>query len=245
MSKLKVATISYLNSIPFVYGLENSSLDLDIQLDIPSNCAKKLLEGEVDLALVPVAILPMLREYYIIGESCIGANGKVETVCLYSDVPLNQIDTILLDYHSKTSVQLLKVLCNKYWKINPKFIETSSGFEQKINGKVAGLIIGDRAYNYHNQYKNMFDLSEHWKQFTGLPFVFACWVSKTKFSDEIVSQFDKAIKYGLNNLDAALEKKSKQFNTTIDKKKYLTEIISYQLSQKKKEALNLFLSFIK
>ncbi|MGC6429283.1 MAG: menaquinone biosynthetic enzyme MqnA/MqnD family protein [Flavobacteriales bacterium] len=245
MSKLKVATISYLNSIPFVYGLENSSLDLDIKLDIPSNCAKKLLEGEVDLALVPVAILPMLREYYIIGESCIGANGKVETVCLYSDVPLNQIDTILLDYHSKTSVQLLKVLCNKYWKINPKFIETSSGFEQKINGKVAGLIIGDRAYNYHNQYKNMFDLSEHWKQFTGLPFVFACWVSKTKFSDEIVSQFDKAIKYGLNNLDAALEKKSKQFNTTIDKKKYLTEIISYQLSQKKKEALNLFLSFIK
>ena len=245
MSKLKVATISYLNSIPFVYGLENSSLDLDIQLDIPSNCAKKLLEGEVDLALVPVAILPMLREYYIIGESCIGANGKVETVCLYSDVPLNQIDTILLDYHSKTSVQLLKVLCNKYWKINPKFIETSSGFEQKINGKIAGLIIGDRAYNYHNQYKNMFDLSEHWKQFTGLPFVFACWVSKTKFSDEIVSQFDKAIKYGLNNLDAALEKKSKQFNTTIDKKKYLTEIISYQLSQKKKEALNLFLSFIK
>ena len=245
MSKLKVATISYLNSIPFVYGLENSSLDLDIELDIPSNCAKKLLEGEVDLALVPVAILPMLSQYYIIGDSCIGSNGKVETVCLYSEVPLNQIDTILLDYHSRTSVQLLKVLCNKYWKINPKFIETSTGFEQKINGKVAGLIIGDRAYDYHNQFKNTFDLSEQWKQFTGLPFVFACWVSKTKISDEIVDQFDKAIKYGLNNLDAALEEKSKQFNTTIDKKKYLAEIISYQLSQKKKEALNLFLSFIK
>ena len=117
MDKIRVSAISYLNSIPFVYGLENSPLqsEIELSLDIPSECAKKLLENKVDIGLVPVAIIPQLKFSEIIGPYCIGANGPVESVCLFSQVPLNDIEEIQLDFHSKTSVQLVQLLSKKYW----------------------------------------------------------------------------------------------------------------------------------
>lgn len=245
MANLKIAAISYLNSIPFVYGLKKSNISLDLFLDIPSVCAQKFLNGSVDVALVPVAILPSIDQYHIIGDYCIGANGKVETVCLYSDVPLEKIDTILLDYHSKTSVELVKVLCREYWRISPHFKPTTKNFESKIKSNVAGLIIGDRAYQYNSKFKYVFDLSEQWKEYSNLPFVFACWVSKNKLDYQLEKDFNDAINFGLNNLDLALEENRSNFQTSINKKDYLVNIIDYNFDLKKKEALGLFLSLIK
>ena len=91
--KIKVSAVSYLNTLPFIYGINNSEVvnDIKLSLDIPSDCGMKLLSGEVDLGLVPVAILPQLKEYHIISDYCIGAEGKVDSVALYSDVPLDEI----------------------------------------------------------------------------------------------------------------------------------------------------------
>lgn len=244
MTKLKIATISYLNSIPFVYGLENSNLNMDLTLDIPSVCAQKLLDGKVDLALVPVAVLPKLKQYHLVGDTCIGSFGKVETVCLFSDVPLDQIDTILLDYQSRTSVELVKVLCKHFWKINPTFINAKSGYENDISSNIGGLIIGDRAYQYTEKYKYVFDLSEQWQLFTALPFVFACWVSNKKLDSVIEKEFSEALQFGLSNLDKALEQLKDKFDTSIDKKQYLTEVISYKLDQDKEKAMKLFLQYL-
>ena len=94
--KIKVSAVSYLNTTPFLYGIANSEVKnlIDISLDIPSDCAKKLLSGEVDLGLVPIAVLPLLKEYHIVTDYCIGAQGNVDSVALYSDVPLSEISTI-------------------------------------------------------------------------------------------------------------------------------------------------------
>ena len=96
MDKIRVSAVSYLNSIPFVYGLETSSVQsqIELSLDIPSECANKLLYNQVDLGLVPVAIIPQLKFSEIISPYCISANGPVETVCLFSQVPLNEIEEI-------------------------------------------------------------------------------------------------------------------------------------------------------
>ena len=93
---LKISAVSYLNTIPFIHGLKQSELihNIDLQLDYPSICADKLINGEVDLALVPVAIIPTLKEAHIISDYCIGADGAVDTVCLYSDVPITEIEII-------------------------------------------------------------------------------------------------------------------------------------------------------
>ena len=62
MNKIKISAVSYLNSKPFIYGLQHSeNLNyIDLQLDIPSVCAQKLMEGKVDVGLIPIATIPEL-----------------------------------------------------------------------------------------------------------------------------------------------------------------------------------------
>src|SRR6185436_13549106 len=143
---IKISCVRYLNSQPFVYGLKNNSIinDIELSLDTPSDCAEKLLNGTVDIGLIPVAVIPALKESHIISDYCIGADGKVETVLLLSDVPLNEIKNVLLDYQSRTSVLLVRILADKFWKISPQWIDGENDFEKRISGTTAGLVIGDR-----------------------------------------------------------------------------------------------------
>ena len=244
MSIYKLAAISYLNSTPFVYGIKQSSLDASLSLHIPSHCANLLQNKQVDLALVPIAIIPQLKEYHIVSPFCIGSDGPVQTVCLFSDVPLNEIDEILLDYHSKTSIALLKVLCKHYWKIEPNFLESEFDFERKTKYKTASLIIGDKAYEYHQKFEYVYDLSQHWKKFTGLPFVFACWVSTQKLDEKFIRDFSSSLQLGLNNLETSVAANELNFDTDIDKLDYLTNFISYDLDEGKRKAMKLFFELL-
>ena len=241
---MKVCSVSYLNSVPFVYGLENSGLKVDLSLEIPSVCGQKLLNNEVDLALLPVAVIPNLDYADIVSPYCISCDGAVQTVCLFSDVPLEQIDTILLDYHSSTSNALVQLLCKQFWKIQPKFKKSIRDFESNIQGNTAGVIIGDRAYNYRDDFTFVYDLSLEWKKFSGMPFVFACWVSNKPLVSSFKQDFASALKFGINNLDLALSKKSDVFDTQIDKMNYLKEVINYDLTDEKRKSMKIFLDLI-
>lgn len=244
MPKVKISAISYLNSIPFVYALENSKLDVEFSLDIPSVCGENLMNNKSDLALVPVGILPQLKDYYLVSDYCISADGAVQTVCLFSEVPLNEIKEVYLDYHSKTSIQLVQVLCKEFWKIRPNFIPAENNFENNIKGSIAGVIIGDRSFEYCSKYQYVYDLSEQWKVFTGLPFVFACWVSTKELDADFQHQFSNELAFGLAHLDEALKEKEHLFDTKIDKRNYLNQVISYHLDEDKRKAMKLFLEFI-
>ena len=90
---------------------------MEISTAIPSHCAAQLLNEEVDVALVPVAIIPQLDYSKIISQFCISSDGAVQTVCLFSDCPLDEIETIYLDYHSKTSNGKTKL---NIWRSGPK-----------------------------------------------------------------------------------------------------------------------------
>ena len=181
-NKYSICIVNYLNTKPFLYGLEKSGLTkvIDLQKDIPSVCAEKLINGVVDIGLVPAAALPKLDNYQILTDYCIGAVGKVDSVKLFSNVPLNEIKNILLDYQSQTSVNLVQILCSEFWKINPLFINTTIGFENSIKDNDAAVIIGDRTFIIQNTYPFEYDLAQEWQKFTGLPFVFAVWASKKK-----------------------------------------------------------------
>ena len=246
MKKLKVSAVSYLNTSPFIYGIEHSDVinHIDLELDIPSDCANKLLIGKVDIGLVPVAILPQLKEYHIISDYCIGATGKVNSVLLLSDVPLNEIEKIQLDYQSRTSVDLVQLLAKKYWNITPGWIKTKEGFENDIVGKTAGVVIGDRTFHLKKEYKYQYDLAEEWFKFTGLPFVFACWVSNKKVSTLFEEAFNKALRAGVDQIDEVVEQYDE---LTIPKSKlqsYLRNDIDYVLDENKLAAIKLFLQYI-
>lgn len=246
MSKIKISVVSYLNSKPFIYGLNHSGLTnkIDLQLDIPSVCAQKLIDGKVDIGLIPVAILPTLKEKYIISDYCIGAEGKVASVILYSKVPLKEIKSILLDYQSKTSVLLVKVLAGNFWKIDPQWISAKADYENDIEGNNAALIIGDRTFELENKYPYSYDLAEEWQKFTQLPFVFACWVANKKLPDHFISEFNQALKYGIDNRSELIAELIKQKTYPTDIQAYLTIYIKYDYDASKEKALKLFLNYI-
>jgi chorismate dehydratase len=239
-TKIRVAAVSYLNTKPLIYGFEQGEMGNEIELttDYPANVAQKLINNEIDLALVPVAIIPQLMEYHIISDYCIGCEGEVASVCLFSDVPINQIETILLDYQSKSSVGLLKILLRDYWKIAPQLIPAEQNYEHNIQGTVAGLVIGDRAFEQIHKNKYVYDLGGAWKALTGLPFVFAAWISNKKLNDKFIANFNKANAIGFNHLQKVIEQNPFDIYSL---KKYYAENISYALDGEKRKGLNLYL----
>lgn len=244
--KLKVSIVNYSNTLPLYYGIMQSDLlpDLELHLDYPSMCAEKLKNGLVDIGLVPVAILGELSDYYIISEWCIGAEKNVDTVKLYAECPLNEIKTLQLDYQSRTSVELIKILCKNYWKINPEFIESKEGYEKDIKGKNAALIIGDRTFEYNGKFTYEFDLAQAWREYTGLPMVFAVWVSTKPIEHKgFLQEFERAQEKGVAHISDAIKHfKKKNSEELID---YLENKISYPFDARKKAALSLFLRLIK
>ncbi len=246
MKKVKVAAVSYLNTIPFLYGLEKDdklASQIDLYLEYPAKCADLLKSGAVDLALIPVAEIPNIPNAEIIGDYCIGAIGKVNTVMLYSECPLEDITSIALDYQSRTSVMLTRVLVKNFWNIEVTFEATTEGYVDTISDNRAGVVIGDRAFELNGTFPYQYDLSEEWFAFTGLPFVFACWVANKKLSNVFVSSFNDAMQNGVSNKSAAIELWTEKKNSSIDLKSYLNKDISYEFDATKKLALKKFLAF--
>jgi chorismate dehydratase len=246
--KIKISIVNYTNTLPFKWAIKRSPIlnSIDLQEDIPSICAQKLKYKQVDLALVPVALIPELDTYHIETDFCIGANGIVDSVKLYSQVPLNEIKSVTLDYQSKSSITLTKVLFKFFWKLNVHYVDAKPGFEKEISGSNAAVVIGDRTFELNGNYKYEYDLAEEWKKFTGLPFVFAAWISTEKLPEFFVKEFNAVLKYGADNIVAAVDDdyniKSLSKPLTIE---YLTKRIDYNLDKDKLKALNLFLKYIR
>ncbi len=245
--KIILSLVSYLNTKPFLYGLQHSAIRerLDLQLDIPSVGGKKILENKVDIGLVPVAVLAQLNDARIISDYCIGANGVVKSVCVYAQRPIEEVENIFLDYHSLTSVQLLKILLKDYWKITPQLTNAYSGYIDDISGTTAGLVIGDRAIRLNAVFPYVYDLSEAWKNMTGLPFVFAAWITRKNIFTDNLFEINEALKYGVHHIDAVADEYQSDLLRKEELKDYLQNNIDYALNADKRRALDLFLGKIR
>lgn len=244
---IKISAVSYLNTVPFIYGLENSGFlkpsEYSLSRDIPSNCAKKLENNEADIVLVPVAAIAEMKNINIISNYCIGANRNVLSVLLVSQKPLSELQNIYLDYQSRSSVNLVKVLSKNYWKKDFNWLKSISGYENKIEETTGGVIIGDRALELSKNYKYKYDLATEWNNFTNLPFVFACWVSKSKINTDFINKFNKSLEWGIsqiNNIEPNYPNLSVEFV-----RNYYKLNIDYNFDRKKYDGMNLFFKYLK
>lgn len=245
MQLLRISAVSYLNTLPFVYGIKHSGFlqKALLSLDVPSVCADKLIHGEADVGLVPVAAIPLIKNARIISDFCIGADGAVQTVLLVSHLPLAQIKEIHLDLDSRTSVALAKVLAKEYWNIKPHWHALNSEIE--LDSIEAAVLIGDKTFNLPAGCSYIYDLGAEWKAFTGLPFVFACWVVNREISPVQEKEMNDAFAYGLMHKEQAIDSET---DLPISKTKlldYLNNSISFNLDNDKRLALNLFLEKLK
>lgn len=235
MNKIRVSAVSYTNTKPFVYGLRHSSIinKIELSLDIPSECANKLTNNQVDIGLVPVAALLDIPNYQIVADYCIGATGAVDSVFIFSNKPVQEIRSIRLDSHSRTSNNLALVLLKNYWKLQPEIVD---------DGADAFVLIGDRTFGKKDQYKYAYDLAEEWQKFTSLPFAFAVWAANKPVSEEFVKEFNIALKLGLDN---RLEVIKDMPLNGFDLRDYLQNKLDFNLDNKKRQAIDMFHSFIK
>ena len=244
MKKIKLGAVSYLNTKPLLYGIERSSElmeRLELTKDYPSKIALQLLNGSIDIGLVPVAIIPKMKEYHIVSDFCIGANGDVGSVCLFSDVELNSVEKILLDYQSETSSALCRILLKLHWKKDIVTENTQEDFTGDIRGTTAGVLIGDRALRQRQVSTYIYDLAGSWKQMTGLPFVFAAWIANKKLPENFIQLFNDKNAEGLRNIDAVLETTDCPY---YDLRHYYTRNISYPLDAEKLKAMSTFLAMM-
>jgi chorismate dehydratase len=240
--KWRIGVVSYLNTRPLLLGMEQSPFKERIELmkAYPAQIAQALLDDTIDIGLVPVAVMPLLKDPQLVSKYVIGTEGEVASVALFSQVPMDQIEKVYLDYQSRTSVALAKILFKQFWKKEVEFLNATEGYINQIHGNTAGIIIGDRALVNLDKFEHIYDLGLAWKAYSGLPFVFAAWVANKPIPLEFMEAFDAANGYGLSHLEdvIALIPANEQ---VYDLHKYYTENISYELTPEKKAGLDKFL----
>lgn len=244
---VRISIVSYLNSLPFLHGLKTHAIhrEIEISQDYPAICAEKLASGNVDIGLIPAATLPAIPNGRIVGDYCIGCDGEVFSVLLLSHVPLPQIKKIILDYQSRTSVQLVRILAEKLWKIEPGWEAARPGFENEITGATAAVVIGDRAMNIRSGFPYVYDLGEAWKELTGLPFVFAVWVASKETENGFVARFNEALSSGIRAIPELTSRLTLPHTDKTSIERYLQQYIRYEFGPKQREGLECFLRFLK
>jgi chorismate dehydratase len=245
VKKIRISAVSYTNTKPFIYGIQHTPVidQIDLSLDIPSDCAQKLIDNKVDIGLIPVAAAMNLSEWHIVSDYCIGAVGAVNSVFIFSNCDIHEVKTIQLDPQSRSSNNLARVLLKNFWKIEPQQIIGAADYAQSTDPHTAFVQIGDRTFGKKQQYKYVYDLSENWHKLTGLPFVFAAWISNKPIPQEFIDQFNISLKYGLDHRPELLKELPKRDD--FDLEDYLMHKLDFNLTEDKKKALYLFLDYIK
>jgi chorismate dehydratase len=239
---IRVGIVNYKNTLPLIFGLQKMADDGKIELtkNYPSAIADDLQNGKIDIGLIPVAMISQIPNAQIIGKHCIASYQSVASVSLFSQVPIDEIKTIVLDYQSRTSVQLVKILMDKYWKKNVNYVDASDNYIDHLQGTTAGVIIGDRAFEQKGKFAYEYDLAEAWFAMTGLPFVFALWVSTIDLSSDFIHAFDTSNAEGLSMLPEIVAQANYK---NYDLYKYYTENICFVMDDDRRRSVELFLDY--
>jgi chorismate dehydratase len=238
VNKIKIAAVSYTNTKPFIYGIENNDIlnQIDLSLAIPSICASELINDQIDIGLIPVAAIPFVPNANIIGSYCIGSVGAVNSVFIFSNVLASEIKTVKLDPQSRTSNNLAKVLLKFHFKVEVEFLTDTNATTDAI------VLIGDRTFGRKTDFAYAYDMGEEWMEFTGLPFVYAAWVANKTIPQLFVNEFDAALKFGLAHRKELL--KTLPNHPDFDLEDYLMNRLDFELTEDKRKALGLFLGYI-
>ena len=245
MKKIRISAVSYTNTKPFLYGIQHTCIlnQIDLSLDIPADCAQKLIEDKADIGLIPVAATLSMPYWEIVSDYCIGADGPVNSVFIFSNCAIEDVKTVQLDPESRSSNNLALVLLKNLWKIKPQLITYAKDYGESADIQTAFVQIGDRTFGKKARFEFVYDLAEEWKRLTGLPFVFAAWIANKPISAEFTNEFNSSLQFGLDHRSELLKELPQR--TYFDLEDYLMHKLDFNLTEDKRKALHLFLDYIK
>jgi chorismate dehydratase len=252
MSRLRISTISFLNTVPLMWGFEHGAAGshFDISYTLPSACAAELRAGTADIGIIPVAAYTEIPDLAIIPGVAIAARRPVRSILLVSKVPIEKIQTVALDTSSLTSVALTKVLFERWLGGGRVFTPMAPSLDAMLRENDAGLVIGDTALKVDRTQYLTYDLAEEWIRFTGKPFVFAFWAVRRdalrNASSDLAVTFQNSRDHGLQpeSIDLIVREWSQRLGLSeAEIRFYLTENIHYQLDAGCIEGLQLFFHY--
>ncbi|MBF6045105.1 menaquinone biosynthesis protein [Streptomyces sp. NRRL B-1677] len=218
-SRPRVGHIQFLNCLPLYWGLARtgSLLDLDLSKDTPEKLSRQLIEGELDIA--PVTLVEYLRnagDLVALKDIAVGCDGPVMSCVIVSQVPLSELDgaRVALGSTSRTSVRLAQLLLAEQYGVRPDYYTCPPDLGLMMREADAAVLIGDAALraSLHDAPRlglQVHDLGQMWKDWTGLPFVFAVWAVRKDYlarEPQIVAGVHEAF---LASRDVSLEEVAK------------------------------------
>lgn len=242
---IRIGAVEFLNARPLTHGLDAEPW-CEVRFDVPSVCARLLHEGHIDVGLIPaIELLRGPQAYEIVAGPVVSCRGIVESVELFSRVPVSEIRTLALDTNSRASAGLLRVLCARHFFIAPTFVEMAPDLPTMMQQADAALLIGDPAFEapWRELGLEQIDLGQAWWDMTGLPFVFAVWAARPGALTDVQAERLRQIRdEGLAAVDAiAAEYAGGDPAGTARAAHYLREVIRYDLDEDARRGLARYL----
>jgi len=242
----------------FEHAPLNAELASRYQIDwmLPAECADRLISGQADIGLVPIAALAANPQLRILPGCTIASKGRVRSLLLVrrASQPLAAIRSVAADTASRTTVAHARILFGHWGNSDVPFLPMAADHDAMLDRADAAILIGDPALMAMEERANRFerseeelvyhDLAEEWRTLTGLPFVSAVWCSanggpafggeenQQAWVEKIAQDFINSRDHGLENIDALVEEWSSRIalpEATI--RTYLTSNIHYILDE--------------
>lgn len=242
-TKVRIGAVSYLNSKPLIEGLAEAAPYAELILHYPSRLADDLATGRLDVALIPSVEAFCDAEYEIVSDACVAARGPVLSVKLYCRTHPGLIRTLSLDEGSRTSAALVQIILAEKYGVSPDIRPLPMGSSVKESDADAVLLIGDRAMQpLREEFVDVWDLGEVWSQWTGLPFVFAMWVTRAGVDlGGVPAALAQARDRGLRNLAAIAAREAPQLGISRETAfRYLSENLHFRMTSAERNGLKLF-----
>jgi chorismate dehydratase len=248
--KLRVDAVSYLNTVPLVWGMLHGPQrdEVELSFSIPSRCAEQVEQRAVDIGLVPVAEIARqeLEMAPGLGIACVGA---VRSILLFSRVPWRRIRALAADASSRTSVELARVILRERYGAEPALSACEPVLENMLANGDAALIIGDPALRLSPEklpFEHL-DLGAEWLELTGLPMVFAAWAGKPGLPLNRVERITRgSYEFGRAGLGEIVATASIERGIAPAlAERYLGQHIRYELGRKEHDGLQAFLRLAK
>jgi predicted solute-binding protein len=228
MGKLRISIVEFLNTAPLVWGFTDGPLAgrHDLSFSVPSQCAEDLRAGRVDVGIIPAIEYQRMENVVALPGIAVAAKNEVRSILVISKMPIELAQTFALDTNSRSSVGIVRLLCQRHWNIAPEFVDAPPDPNKMLAKADAALIIGDPALRLRIQMDALqakeplgkgccgcdasdhpvadvqslfiYDVAQQWREMTGLPCVLAIWVARRgTVTPEILADFQTSREYGL------------------------------------------------
>jgi len=247
--RVRLGAVGFLNARPLVHELDMHPR-FDLRYDVPSECARLLHAGSIDVGLIPSIEYLRGGPYRIVPDVAIVSHGAVDSVALYTTKPMRDVRSIAMDTSSRTSVALVHVLCDRHFGIEPALEPREPDVATMLAHCDAALIIGDAALLLDEKSAagslqsgiEKIDLGEVWTTMTGLPFVYAFWAGRAGVIDDgDVASLQRARDGGVSQPDLiAREYFADSHERQAIGARYLRDNIQYYLRDDERAGLEAF-----